>query len=55
MYDGGMTAWDQHGFHPVLTSTNQPDRLLWSTPGAATFVYLDGRLLAGKKANEQWS
>ncbi|HSY17850.1 MAG TPA: two-component regulator propeller domain-containing protein, partial [Candidatus Acidoferrales bacterium] len=55
MYDGGMTAWDQHGFHPVLTSTNQPDRLLWSTPGAATFVYLDGRLLAGKKTNEQWS
>ena len=55
MYDGGMTAWDQHGFHPVLTNTNQPDRLLWSTPGAATFAYLDGRLLAGKKTGEQWS
>jgi signal transduction histidine kinase/ligand-binding sensor domain-containing protein len=55
MYDGGMTAWDQRGFHPVLTSTNQPDRLLWSAPGAATFVYLDGRLLVVKKTDEQWA
>ena len=54
MYDGGMTTWDQQGFHPVLTSTNQPDRLLWSAAGAATFVYLDGRLLVVKKNHEEW-
>ena len=49
MVDGGMTTWDKHGFHSAFTSTNQPDRLLWSAPGRVIFVYTDGRLLSGRK------
>src|SRR4051794_7848812 len=30
MYDGGMTTWDKQGFRSVFTSTNPPNRLLWS-------------------------
>ena len=55
MYDGGMTTWDQNGFQSVFTSTNQPERLLWSAPGRVIFVYGDGRLLCGRKAGGQWS
>ena len=55
MVDGGMTAWDQLGFHPAFASTNQPDRLLWSAPGKVVFVYGDGKLLAGRKTAEGWN
>jgi len=55
MYDGGMSTWNQRGFNSVLTSTNQPDRLLWSEPGKVVFAYGDGKLLAGQKTNEQWN
>jgi len=39
MYDGGMTAWDKQGFRSVFTSTNQPERMLWSAPGRVVFVF----------------
>jgi signal transduction histidine kinase len=55
MYDGGMTAWTQRGFRSVFIGSNQPDRLLWSTPAKATFAYGDGKLLLGEKTNEQWN
>ncbi len=55
MHDGGMTTWDQQGFHSVFTSTNQPDRMLWSAPGKVIFVYDDGRLLSGTKSSGQWN
>ena len=55
MYDGGMTTWDQHGFRSVFTSTNQPDRMLWSAPDRVIFVYGDGKLLAGTKTRGQWN
>jgi signal transduction histidine kinase len=54
VYDGGMTTWDQQGFHPTFTSTNQPDRLLWSAPGTVTFACGDGKLFAGRKSGERW-
>jgi signal transduction histidine kinase/ligand-binding sensor domain-containing protein len=54
LVDGGMTAWDQQGFHPAFSNTNQPDRLLWSAPGKVTFAYGDGKLLTGKRSGEGW-
>jgi signal transduction histidine kinase/ligand-binding sensor domain-containing protein len=54
MLDGGLTTWDQQGFRSVWTSTNQPDRLLWSAPGRVLFVYGDGKLLAGQKREGRW-
>jgi signal transduction histidine kinase/ligand-binding sensor domain-containing protein len=53
-YDGGMTTWDQRGFRPVFTSTNTPNRLLWSAPGRVIFAYAGGSLLSGQKRGEQW-
>ena len=55
MFDGGMTTWDKQGFHPALTSTNQPERLLWSASDKVIFTYGDGKLLTGKKNKEAWS
>jgi len=55
MRDGGMTTWDQHGFRSVFTSTNQPDRMLWSAPGRVIFVYDNGQLLSGRKQGDQWN
>jgi signal transduction histidine kinase len=59
MFDGGMTTWDKQGFRrvfpSVFTSTNQPSRLLWSSPGRVVFVYDDGNLLSGQKTNGQWN
>jgi signal transduction histidine kinase/ligand-binding sensor domain-containing protein len=55
MYDGGLTTWDQSGFHFIFTSTNRPDNLLWSAPGKVIFVYADTRLLSGQKTNGLWT
>jgi signal transduction histidine kinase/ligand-binding sensor domain-containing protein len=55
MFDGGITSWDQDGFHSGFVSTNQPARLLWSAPGRVVFAYGDGRLLSGQKSNGQWN
>jgi len=55
MVDGGLTSWDKHGFRSIFTSTNQPDRILWSVPGKVIFVYGGGKLLCGEKTNDQWS
>lgn len=55
MVDGGMTTWDEHGFHSVFTSTNQPDHMLWSAPGRVIFAYADGKLLSGQKSGGQWN
>ena len=54
LVDGGMSTWDQQGFHPAVTTTNQPDRLLWSAPGKVVFACKDGKLLAGQKAGDRW-
>ena len=54
MIDGGITAWDKHGFRSVLTSSSKLDHLLYSTADRAIFVYLDGKLLSGQKHGEQW-
>ncbi|HEY1662624.1 MAG TPA: two-component regulator propeller domain-containing protein [Verrucomicrobiae bacterium] len=54
MRDGGLTTWNQQGFHPVWTSTNQPVRLLWSSPETILFILRDGELLSVKKHGEQW-
>jgi signal transduction histidine kinase/sugar lactone lactonase YvrE len=53
-YDGGMTTWDQHGFRSVFTSTNTPNRLLWSAPGRVIFSYAGGGLLSGELRGEHW-
>jgi signal transduction histidine kinase/ligand-binding sensor domain-containing protein len=55
MHDGGMTTWDQQGFHSMFSSTNQPDHLLWSAPGRVIFVFGDGRLLSGNETGGQWA
>lgn len=55
MVDGGLTSWDRYGFRSIFTSTNQPDRVLWSAPGKVIFVYGGGKLLCGRKSNEQWN
>lgn len=55
MYDGGLTAWDQNGFHSMLTSTNRPDDLLWSGSGKVIFVCNETNLLTGQKMNGQWN
>jgi signal transduction histidine kinase/ligand-binding sensor domain-containing protein len=54
MYDGGMTTWDKDGFRAAFTSTNQPERLLLSTPGRVVFAYGGGRLLCGRKFSVRW-
>ena len=55
MVDGGMTTWDKQGFRSALTSTNEPDHLLWSAPGKVIFVYDSvGKLLSGRKRGNQW-
>ena len=55
IYDGGMTTWDRQGFHSTFTSTNEPDRLLWSAPGKVVFVYDNQKkLLSGNKHGEKW-
>jgi signal transduction histidine kinase/ligand-binding sensor domain-containing protein len=53
-YDGGMTTWDRHGFRSVFTSTNTPNRLLWSAPGKVLFGYAGGGLLSGQKRGDKW-
>lgn len=55
MYDGGLTEWDPGGFHSIFTSTNPPDRLLWSAPGKVIFAYDGNKLLYGEKINGQWN
>ena len=45
MVDGGLTSWDKNGFRSIFTSTNQPDRILWSAPGKVIFVCGGGKLL----------
>ncbi len=54
-HDGGLTTWDHQGFHLVNNNANQPDRLLWSAQGKVIFVYNNGKLLFGKKSNDQWA
>ena len=54
MHDGGVTTWDQHGFRSIFTSTNQPDRMIWSASNQIVFVYGDGKLESGQKHGEQW-
>ena len=54
MVDGGLTSWDKNGFRSIFTSTNQPDRILWSALGKVIFVYGGGKLLCGNKTGEQW-
>jgi signal transduction histidine kinase/ligand-binding sensor domain-containing protein len=55
MHDGGMTTWDQRGFHSIFTSTNQPDRMLWSAHDKVIFVYGDGELMSGQSSGGQWN
>jgi signal transduction histidine kinase/ligand-binding sensor domain-containing protein len=52
--DGGLATWDHDGFHSVLSSANQPERLLWSGPGRVLFVFGDGKLLSGRQEAAQW-
>jgi signal transduction histidine kinase/ligand-binding sensor domain-containing protein len=54
MHDGGMTTWDQRGFHAAFPRLEQPDRLLWSAPGRVLFAYGNGQLLSGRQHGEQW-
>ena len=55
MVDGGMTTWDKHGFHSILSNPPQPGSLLWSAPGRVIFDYGNGTLLSGNKIHEQWN
>jgi signal transduction histidine kinase len=55
MVDGGMTTWNRQGFCSVFTSTNRPDRMLWSAPGRVIFAFSNGKLLSGQKTREQWN
>ena len=54
MVDGGLTTWDRQGFHSVLTSTNHPDRILWSAPGRVIFLVGNEQLLSGQKSGGSW-
>ncbi len=55
MRDGGLTTWDQQGFHSIFTSTNQPDSLLWSAPGKVIFICDGTNLLLGQNVKGQWT
>lgn len=55
MHDGGLTTWDQNGFHSIFTSTNQPDNLLWSAPGKIIFSCGTSNLLSGRIINGKWN
>jgi signal transduction histidine kinase/ligand-binding sensor domain-containing protein len=54
-YDGGMTTWDRNGFRAVFTSTNTPNRLLWSAQGRVIFSYAGGGLLCGQRQGQHWA
>ncbi len=55
MVDGGLSAWDQHGFTSIFTSTNQPDRVLWSSATKTVFTCGGGRVLGCQKSDGQWT
>src|SRR4051812_24968705 len=54
MYEGGLITWNQGGFRTTLTSTNHPERLLWSAPGRVVFIDSARTLLSGQLRGEQW-
>jgi signal transduction histidine kinase/ligand-binding sensor domain-containing protein len=55
MVNGGLTSWDQDGFHAALASVTQPDRILWSSPDSIIFAFGDGKWLVGQKSRSQWN